>query len=270
MVIYIFEDAADMYNKALKEGGYDEKLKFIPKEAKKPSRRRAKKVVWYNPPFNAAVTTNLGKQFLALIDKHFPKDKPRTDKLHHIINRHTLKLSYSCTANMNNIIAGHNAKILRTNRGNEEAPTTGCNCQKPELCPMPGRCTEETLVYEATIETPEDTRKYIGSTELSFKKRYYGHTADLTNPPTEESKGGTTLSAFYWQEKEKGHKPVIKWRIMKKCSKYRTGSRKCDVCLTEKLLILKCKEPLLNKRTELMYKCPHARKYRLQMAEDPG
>ena len=72
---------------------------------------------------------------------------------------------------MNNTIAGHNAKILRTNRGNEEAATTGCSCHKTELCPMPGRCTEESLVYEATIKTPEDTREYnMGSTELSFKK----------------------------------------------------------------------------------------------------
>ena len=63
---------------------------------------------------------------------------------------------------------------------------------------------------------------------------------------------------------------MIRWKILKKCSKYKTGSRKCDVCLTEKLLILKCSETLLDKRTELMYKCPHARKYRLQMAEDPG
>ena len=126
------------------------------------------------------------------------------------------------------------------------------------------------FVYEAIIETPEETKKYIGSTELSFKKRYYGHTGDLSIPPTEDSKGGTTLSAYYWQQKEKGHKPVIRWSIIQKCSKYKTGSRKCDVCLTEKLLILKSKDQLLNKRTELMYKCPHARKYRLQMAEDPG
>ena len=268
----IFEDAADTYNKALKKGGYQEKVKFITRERKETKRGRAKKVVWYNPPFNAAVTTNLGKQFLALIDKHFPNDKPREDKLHKIINRHTLKLSYSCTANMSNIIAGHNAKVLRANRrnGNEEEAATGCNCQKPESCPMPGRCKEETLVYEATIETPTETKRYIGSTELSFKKRYYGHSTDLSNPPTEESKGGTTLSAYYWQQKEKGHKPVIKWTILKKCQKYRAGSRKCDVCLTEKLLILKSKYSLLNKRTELMYKCPHARKHRLQMAEKPG
>ena len=43
---------------------------------------------------------------------------------------------------------------------------------------------------------------YISS-KLSFKKIYYNHTGDLNTPPTEDSKGETTLSAFYWQEKEK-------------------------------------------------------------------
>ena len=44
--------------------------------------------------------------------------------MHHIINRHTLKLSYSCRANMSNIIAGHNANILRANIGVEHEETT--------------------------------------------------------------------------------------------------------------------------------------------------
>ena len=42
----IFEDAADMYNKALKKGSYEEKVKFITKEVKTPSRKRGKK--WYD------------------------------------------------------------------------------------------------------------------------------------------------------------------------------------------------------------------------------
>lgn len=29
----------------------------------------------------------------------------------------------------------------------------------------------ETIVYKATVETPESTRKYIGSTDLTFKKK---------------------------------------------------------------------------------------------------
>ena len=53
---------------------------------------------------------------------------------------------------------------------------------------------EETLAYEATIETPDTTKKYIEK---------YEHTGDLNNPPTKDNKGGTTLSAFDWQEKRR-------------------------------------------------------------------
>ena len=87
---------------------------------------------------------------------------------------------------------------------------------------MPGRCKEETFVYEANIETTKETKRYIGSTEISFNKHYYGHITDLRYPPTEDSKGGTTLSAYNWRQKEKGYNPVIK---LKKCSKYKAGSR---------------------------------------------
>ena len=122
--------------------------------------------------------------------------------MHHIINRQTLKLSYSCTANMSNIIAGHNAKILTKNRRGANKEATQCNCQKREFCPTPGRCEEEKLVYEAMIETPEKTRKYIGSTELSFKKSYFNHTA-----------AGPHKSAHGRQQ----WRPVMKWNIVKNC-----------------------------------------------------
>ena len=76
--------------------------------------------------------------------------------------------------------------------------------------------------------------------------------------------------SFTGRRTGKGYKPVIQWKILKKYSKFKTYSRTCDICLTEKLLIVKYKEPLIIKRTELMYKCPHASKYRLNMVVDLG
>ena len=47
-----------------------------------------------------------------------------------------------------------------------------------------------------------------------------------------------------------------------KAQKYRTGTRKCDLCLTEKLVILKCNDPKkLNQRSELIEKCQHTKFY---------
>ena len=64
---------------------------------------------------------------------------------------------------------------------------------------------------------------------------------------------------------EEGIQPTIKWKILKKCYKYKRGGKKCDVSLTEKLYLLKNQGPgLLNKRSELMNRCRHTSKHKLE------
>ena len=71
-----------------------------------------------------------------------------------------------------------------------------------------------------------------------------------------------------WKLQEKGLQPNIKWSIEAKSFPYRCGSRKCDLCLTEKLHILK-NDPksTLNSRSELVNKCRHALKFKLAKAK---
>ena len=230
-------------------------------------RQRDRNILWYNPPFNSAVTTNIGRRFLSLIDKHFKSD--RKDGLHKILNRHKVKLSYSCTPNMQSIINSHNSNILRKNQSTtqdaKQASKT-CNCRKPEECPVQGKCMQQTVVYKASVTTKTDikttTKTYIGSTENTFKQRYTGHKSDTQN---RSKRNSTTLSHYIWDCKDNGIKPNITWEILRTCSKYKCGTRRCDLCLTEKLLILRENGPdSLNKRTELMSRCPHRRKWRLQ------
>ena len=90
----VFDEAIPPYQKALDESGYNHKLTYNPQP--KRNRNRQRKIVWYNPPWNANVKTNLGKKFLNIIDRCFPNGHP----LHKIFNKHTLKLSYSCMPNM--------------------------------------------------------------------------------------------------------------------------------------------------------------------------
>ena len=98
------------YEEALKQSGYkDFNLKYN-SEKQLPKRNRKRKIIWFNPPFSKNVSTNIGKQFLDLIKKHFPPQ----NRLHKIFNRNTLKLSYSCTKNMGNIVKSHNKTILST------------------------------------------------------------------------------------------------------------------------------------------------------------
>ena len=51
--------------------------------------------------WNYNVKTSLGRRFLNIVDRHFPKNNP----LHKIINRHTRELRYSCMPNMKTIIS---------------------------------------------------------------------------------------------------------------------------------------------------------------------
>ena len=101
-------------------------------EFKRPrpkTRQRKREITWYNPPFNLACTTNIGREFLRLLDTHFPQKLKRKDKLEKIINRNTIKLSYSGTPNMTSIISSHNKEILEEIRKKEE-PKKMCNCQR--------------------------------------------------------------------------------------------------------------------------------------------
>ena len=76
------------------------------------NRNRKRKVMWYNPPFNKSVQTNIGDQFLNLVQKHFPEE----NKFHQIFNKNNVKVSYSYNQNMANIIRKHNNKVLNTER----------------------------------------------------------------------------------------------------------------------------------------------------------
>ena len=84
------------YQKALDDGGHTTTLNFedpTQQQQKPKKRNRSRNIIWFNPPWNAAVTSKIGACFLKLVDKNFKKDNP----LHKILNRNTIKVSYSCT-----------------------------------------------------------------------------------------------------------------------------------------------------------------------------
>ena len=124
------------------------------------------------------------------------------------------------------------------------------------------------IVYKAKV-TAEGTEEktYIGSTERTFKKRFYEHTSDIKN---KNYRNNTALSTYVWELKEQGKTPTIKWSIVKKCNVYKAGQRQCDLCLQEKREILKNnKNPeCLNVRSELMCKCRHKYKWLLLNVKD--
>ena len=99
-----FNEAAPLYNGALKRSNFDTTLTYEPtnqddNRINSQRRNRQRNVIWYNPPYSRNVRTNVGRDFLQLIDKHFPP----SHKLHKLFNRHIVRVSYSCTENMKSV-----------------------------------------------------------------------------------------------------------------------------------------------------------------------
>ena len=248
-----FIKAQPMYSEALEKSGHPPEMKYKPPEKSKRTRKR--NIIWFNPPFSQHVKTNIGKVFLKLLDKNFPKHH----KFHKLFNRNTVKLSYSCMENMGTIIKRHNSRILKPL---SDTTTKGCNCRNKDSCPLNGDCQKENIIYKATVTSEQITKYYYGLSEPPFKFRYNNHTASFRNKPKDK---GTVLSKYIWQLKE-GEKPYdITWSIAATAAPYRCGTRHCDLCITEKLVIAQADPAtLLNKRTELVSKCRHMNKFKLK------
>ena len=106
-----FEKAKPMYHDALVASGYRHELKYNepePAPNRQHSARRKRIVAWYYPLYSKNVKTNLGQRFLGLVKKHFTP----CSALYRVLNKNTLKLSYSCMKNMRSILQSHNTRIL--------------------------------------------------------------------------------------------------------------------------------------------------------------
>ena len=101
-----------IYNDALHESNFKEALQFVipaPKNNDENQKRKRKRnIIWFNPPYSKNVKTNIGKTFLQLLSKHFPKDH----QMYKLFNRNTVKVSYSCMNNISSILSTHNKNIL--------------------------------------------------------------------------------------------------------------------------------------------------------------
>ena len=216
-------------------------------------RQRHRNVIWFNPPYSQNVTTDVASRFLKLINKHFPNHH----KYHKLFNRKTVKVSYSCMPNMGSIIAAHNTKILSPSN---PTPVRSCNCREPQRCPLDGKCLSSCIVYKATVTAPNRPIKvYYGLTEGTFKTRYANHSSSIR---IESHRKDTELSKYMWDLQDQGLQGHIKWEIVKRASPYKCGSRRCDLCLSEKVAIaLADPTSLLNKRSEIISTCRHRRKF---------
>ena len=64
---------------------------------------------------------------------------------------------------MKRLISSHNGKIFSSTTEVEATPEPGCNCRVPAECPLPGRCTSESLVYGAHVSYHTATDRDTGA-----------------------------------------------------------------------------------------------------------
>ena len=193
--------------------------------------------------------------FLRLLDNHFPKGS----KLHKYFNRSKIKVSYCTMPNMKKHISKHNAKILRDPKDDEDPRS--CNCRTGRECPLNGQCLQKNVVYRADVECNNVTKTYYGLTEQTFKARWNNHQFSLRN---EDHTHKTALSSYVWKCRNANLEPKITWSVQARAFPMSSGGKVCDLCLTEKLIILMADQcATLNKRDEIMEKCKHKRKFTL-------
>ena len=125
-----------------------------------------------------------------------------------------------------------------------------------------GDCQKENVAIKATVTSEQTTKYYYGLSEPEFKLRYNNHTAFFRNKSKEKD---TRLSIYIWQLKEDEKPYDITWSVVTSAAPYRCGTRHCDLCLTEKLVIAQADpETMLNKKSELVSKCRHSNKFKLK------
>jgi hypothetical protein len=244
------------YQDALRNGNYKEKLTYLKDKCNNNQlkRKRRRKIIYFQPPFSLDVKTQIGRKFLKLVRTHFTEKH----SLHKILNPRCLKISYCCLPNVKKEITSCNRRILAA--AEAEDPRS-CNCRKKEACPLDGQCLKSNVVYMAEMKTDKNqdqSKIYIGSAGNTFKERYNGHKSSLNH---KTKRNTTELSKWYWNEKEKGNTPEIKWTILHQTKAKYNLKNGCTLCNMERLEIARAnKEKLLNKRNELKRVCPHYKK----------
>ena len=113
-----------------------------------------------------------------------------------------------------------------------------CNDRKKDNCPMNGNCLINSVIYKYTISPTATTTKqraYLGLAEGDYNQRHYNHTQSFRNVSHEKH---TTLSSCVWKLKKKTNEiPKLTWSILKIVPGYSNVSKRCLLCLHEKLYI---------------------------------
>ena len=116
------------------------------------------------------------------------------------------------------------------------------------------------LLHNIPFGENSETKVYYGICE-TFKLRYANHKKSFNH---RNRKSDTELSNEIWRIKDNKHSANITWDTLGRHQAYNTISKRCSLCLNEKLKIaLHRNDNMLNNRTEILNKCRHKNKFAL-------
>ena len=106
-----------------------------------------------------------------------------------------------------------------------------------------------------------ERKKYAGVSAPPWKSRLGNHALSFNKRKYEKN---SAIAKEVWRIKDKGGEFSIAWRIIGHAVAYNPTSKRCNLCLSEKLYIAEnTGTNLLNQRNELISKCRHMNKYSL-------
>ena len=129
--------------------------------------------------------------------------------------------------------------------------------------PAEERCLTKSLVFRVhlDIKGKKIETNDIGLTKNFFKDSFNSHQNTFRD---RDKISLTELSKFIWDLKDKNTDNVeVDWSIVEKAPPLKNGSKRYELCLTEKYHIMFQKFGLLNQRKELLSKCLHRNKFLL-------
>ena len=141
------------------------------------------------PPLQSICTKRCGPR---IPDHEAERDEfPKGHVLRKILNRNTIKVSYSCMGNMKSTINRHMPRFSKLKHQLKERVAIA---EKNSRCPLNTACLTESLVYKATVLAENhEPQTYIGMTEHNFKTRFRSHKMSFENLNYRSS---TTLSKY--------------------------------------------------------------------------
>ena len=151
---------------------------------------------------------------------------------------------------MNHLIKQHNIRFLKNQEHSEKR---SCSCRVKDNCPLDEKFLHKFIVYQANVVTSNEFKEYFETTEGEFELRYNNHNVAFRH---KKRVNDTELSKYLWKLKEGNADYNLQWSIKAYVSPYKCRTRKCDLCFTEKVIIVRSgPKKLLKKQTELVPKC---------------